>query len=60
MVPIDNVVRTHVFQMNPLFLEELQSLVHVLQTVDSHSSFGRFGLEDEITREATIVGVCVA
>lgn len=36
MVAIHNVVGTHVLQVHSLLLEELQSLVHVLQAVDAH------------------------
>lgn len=45
MVAVNDVVGTHVLQMDPLLFEELQSLVHVLQTVDTHSAFGGFRLQ---------------
>lgn len=45
MVAIDNVVRTHVLQVDPLLFKELQSLVHILQTVDTHPAFGGFWLQ---------------
>ena len=45
MVAVDDVVGPHVLQVDPLLLEELQSLVHVLQTVDTHSAFGGFRLD---------------
>ena len=44
MVAVDDVVRTHVLQVNPLLLEELKGLVHVLQAVDTHAAFSWFGL----------------
>lgn len=39
VVAINNVMRAHVLEMNALFFEELQSFVHVLQTVNSHTTF---------------------
>lgn len=39
MVAVDDVVRAHVLQMDSLLFEELQRLVHILQTVDTHSAF---------------------
>lgn len=45
VVAVDNVMGTHVLQMDPLLFEELQGLVHVLQTVDTHPTFGGFWLE---------------
>lgn len=44
VVPVHDVVTPHVLQVNPLLLQELQSFVHVLQTVDPHSAFGRLRL----------------
>ena len=44
MVAIDDVMGPHVLQVNPLFLEELQGLVHILQAVDTHAAFGGLGL----------------
>ena len=38
---INNVMCSHVFQMDSLFMEESQGLVYVLQTVDTHLAFGR-------------------
>lgn len=40
MVAVNNVVGTHVLQMDALLLEELQGLVHILQTMDPHPAFG--------------------
>ena len=37
---INNVVSTHVLQMNSLFMQERQGLVHILQAVNSHLAFG--------------------
>lgn len=45
MVPIHDVVGPHVLKMDSLLLQELQGLVHILQTVDSHSPLGGFRLE---------------
>lgn len=39
VVAIDDVVGAHVLQMDSLLFEELQRLVHILQTVDPHSAF---------------------
>ncbi len=47
VVSIDDVVGAHVLQVDPLLLQELQSLVHVLQTVDPHPTLGGFGLKQE-------------
>lgn len=47
MVAIDDIMGTHVLQVDALLLEELQSLIHVLQTVDSHSALCGFGLQTE-------------
>ena len=47
VVAVDDVVGAHVLQVNLLFFEELQGLVHVLQTVDPHPPFGGFRLEEE-------------
>lgn len=51
MVAVDDVVGAHVLQMDPLLLEELQRLVHILQAVDTHSAFGGFGLEEAKRRK---------
>lgn len=50
MVSVDDVVGAHVLQVNPLLLQELQRLVHVLQTVDPHPPFGWLWLEAEEQR----------
>ena len=47
MVAVDDVVGAHVLQVDPLLFEELQSLVHVLQTVDTHSALSGFRLKTE-------------
>lgn len=39
MVAVDDVVGAHVLQMDSLLFEELQRLVHILQTVDTHPAF---------------------
>lgn len=44
VVAVDDIVRPHVLQVNPLLFEELQRLVHILQAVDPHSAPGRTGL----------------
>lgn len=44
MVPIHDVMGPHVLQMDSLLLQELKGFVHILQTVDAHSSLGGFGL----------------
>lgn len=49
VVPVDDVVGAHVLQVDPLLLQELQGLVHVLQAVDAHPALGGFGLKDEKT-----------
>lgn len=49
VVPVHDVMRAHVLQVDPLLLQELQSLVHVLQTVDSHPALGGFGLKHKKT-----------
>ena len=48
MVAVDNVMGAHVLQVDPLFFEELEGLVHVLQTVDPHSTLRRLGLREGI------------
>ena len=45
VVPVHDVVGPHVLKMDSLLLQELQGLVHILQTVDAHSSLGGFRLE---------------
>lgn len=50
MVTVHDVMWPHVLQVNPLFFEELQSLVHILQAVDTHPAFGRFRLWREERR----------
>lgn len=47
MVAIDDVMGAHVLQVDPLLLEELQGLVHIFQTVDTHASLGGFWLTTE-------------
>lgn len=47
VVSIHNVMGTHVLKMDSLLLQELKSLVYILQTVDAHPSLRRFGLEPE-------------
>lgn len=45
VVAINNVMRAHVLKVNTLFFEELQSFVHILQTVNSHTAFCGLRLE---------------
>ena len=45
VVSVHDVVGAHVLQVDPLLLQELQSLVHVLQAVDPHPALGGFGLK---------------
>lgn len=40
MIPVHNIMGAHVFQVHFLLLEKLQGLVHVLQTVNTHTAFG--------------------
>lgn len=47
VVPIHNVMGTHVLKMDSLLLQELKSLVYILQTVDAHPSLCGFRLEPE-------------
>ena len=47
MVAVDDVMGAHVLQVDPLLLEELQGLVHILQTVDTHSALSGFWLKTE-------------
>lgn len=49
VVSVYDVVGAHVLQVNPLLLQELQSLVHILQTVDAHAALGGFGLKPNKT-----------
>lgn len=48
VVSIHNVMGAHVLKMDSLLLQELKSLVNILQTVDAHPSLSGFRLE---TRE---------
>jgi len=50
VVPVHDVVRAHVLQVNPLLLQELQRFVHVLQAVDTHPAFGGLGLKQKHKR----------
>jgi len=45
MVAVDNVVGSHVLQVDPLLFEKLQGFVHIFQTVDTHSAFSGFWLQ---------------
>lgn len=47
MIPIHNVMGTHVLKMDSLLLQELKGLVYILQTVDAHPSLCGFRLERE-------------
>lgn len=47
VVSVYNIVGAHVLQVNPLLLQKLQSLVHILQTVDPHPTLGGFGLKQK-------------
>lgn len=38
MVPIDDVMGTHVLQVDPLFFKELEGFVDILETVDPHAT----------------------
>lgn len=58
VVPVHDVVGAHVLQVDPLLLQELQSLVHVLQTVDPHPAFGGFGLQRNREEEETVRTAC--
>lgn len=44
VVAIHNIMGAHVLQVHPLLLQELQSLVHILQAVDPHPALGGLGL----------------
>ena len=46
VVAVDDVVGAHVLQVNLLFFEELQGLVHVLQAVDPHAALSGFRLRE--------------
>ena len=50
VVPIHDVVGPHVLKMDSLLLQELKGLVHILQTVDAHSSLGGFRLKQKSRR----------
>lgn len=52
MIAVDDVVGAHVLQVDPLLFEELQGLVHVLQTVDAHPAFSGFGLQRKRDRKS--------
>lgn len=39
VVAINNVMGAHVLEVHALFFKELQSFVHILQTVNSHTAF---------------------
>lgn len=45
VISINYVVGAHVLQVDPLLLQELQRLVHVLQAVDAHPTLCGFGLK---------------
>lgn len=55
VVPIHDVVGPHVLKMDSLLLQELKGLVHVLQTVDAHSSLGGFRLKQMSRRWKRII-----
>lgn len=38
VIAVDDIMRTHVLQVDPLFLQKLQGLVNVLQAVDAHTT----------------------
>lgn len=40
VITVHNVMRAHVFKVNLLLLEKLQSFVNILQAVDAHAAFG--------------------
>jgi len=42
-VAIDNIVGSNVLEMDALFPQELQCLVHILQTMDAHLALGGLG-----------------
>ena len=54
-VAVHDVVGAHILQVNSLLVEEAQGLVHVLQAVNSHLSFGRFGLQECLFKTMKIV-----
>lgn len=45
VIPIHNIVRSHVFQVHSLLFQELEGFVHILQAMDAHPSFSWFRLE---------------
>lgn len=44
MIPIHDVMRAHVLQVDFLLFEELQGFINILQAVDTHTAFGGFWL----------------
>lgn len=47
VIPVHDIMRSHVLQMNPLLLQKLQSLVNVLQAVDAHTTLRWLGLQTD-------------
>lgn len=45
VIPIHNIMRSHVFQVHSLLFQELQGFINILQAMDAHPSFSWFGLE---------------
>lgn len=55
VVSVDNVMRTHILQMNLLFLQELQSLVNILQTVNAHTALGGLWLNKRTRSKTNVI-----
>lgn len=54
VVSIHNVMGAHVLKMDSLLLEELKSLVDILQTMDPHPSLSGFRLKNRKQTEDTL------
>lgn len=46
-ISVDDIVCTHVFQVDALLVQEGESLVHVFEAVNAHLALGRARLEEE-------------
>lgn len=47
-ITVYDIVRAHILQMHSLFFQKLQRLVYIFQTVYTHFSFRRSGLQTEM------------
>lgn len=53
VIPIHNIMRSHVFQVHSLLFQELEGFINILQAMDTHPSLSWFRLEGKREKKNT-------